>query len=163
MANKENNPSTSKRKLSLSLSKRPQRFGESSVEEISALEKAQVPKNTEVSTRWALKNLNHWFVNYQERNPDSPCPASFLTPSASKEDLNKYLTIYISETRNKNGDRYPPRTIHSLLSGILRSMRTDKPSYPNFFDRKDPTFKSFHNALDNLYKKTHSRWCWSRS
>ena len=76
-----------------------------------------------------------------------------MTPSASKEDLNKYLTIYIAVTRNKNGDRYPPRTINSLLSGILRTMRAKNSSYPNVLNRKDLCFKSFHNALDNIFKK----------
>ena len=50
VANKENCPPSKKRKLSLTLS-RKQCFGESSKDEISALEKAQVPKNTEVSSR----------------------------------------------------------------------------------------------------------------
>lgn len=152
MASKENCPPEKRRKLSLTLSRR-QRFGETSREEILALEKVQVPKNTEVTTKWALKNLNDWFKDYQERNPDCPCPESILTPSASKDDLNKYLTIYITETRNKNGDRYPPRTIQALLSGILRSMRAENALYPNFFDKKDPCFKSFQTALDNLFKK----------
>ena len=93
MASKENCPPEKRRKLSLTLSRR-QRFGETSREEILALEKVQVPKNTEVTTKWALRNLNDWFKDYQERNPDCPCLKSILTPSASKDDLNKYLTIY---------------------------------------------------------------------
>ena len=151
-SDKENVPPAKKRKLSLSLTNR-RRFIQTSREELSTLEKAQVPKNTEVSSRWALKNLHDWYTDYQERNPESPCPESILTSSPNKEDLNKYLTIFISETRNQNGDRYPPRTIYSLLSGILRAMRAENPAYPNFLDKKDLAFKTFQIALDNLFKK----------
>ena len=151
-SDKENVPPAKKRKLSLSLTKW-HHFIQTSSKELSTLEKAQVPKNTEVSSRLALKNLHDWYTDYQERNPESPCPESILTSSPNKEDLNKYLTIFISETGNQNGERYPPRTIYSLLSGILRATRTENPAYPNFLDRKDLAFKTFHIDLDNLFKK----------
>ena len=115
-------PPFKKRKLSLSLPNH-RCFSESSSEEISPLQKVTVTKNTETSFRWAVKNLNDCFKDYQERNPDCPCPQNILTPSSKKEDLNRFWTIYIAETRNQKGERYPPKTIHALLSGILRSMR----------------------------------------
>ena len=74
-SDKENVPPAKKRKLSLSLTNR-RRFIQTSREELSTLEKAQVPKNTEVSSRWALKNLHDWYTDYQQRNPESPCPES---------------------------------------------------------------------------------------
>ena len=77
-------------------------------------------------------------------------------PSPKKEDLNWFLTIYIANTRSEKGERYPPRTIHALLSGILRSMRLENPSYPNSFDKSDPSFTTFQTALDNLFKKLTS-------
>ena len=45
--------------------------------------------------------------------------------------------------RNQNGDRYPPKTIYSLLTGILRSMRSENAFYPNFLDKNDPEFSTF--------------------
>ena len=63
-----------------------------------------MPKNTETCTKWDLKTLHDWFTDYQERNPNSPCPESFLTPSTSKEDLNAYLTVFIAEARNQAGE-----------------------------------------------------------
>ena len=89
--NKENMPPFKKCKLSLSFSNR-RRFSESSSEEISLLQKLTVTKNMEISSRWAVKNLNDWFKDYQERNPDCPCPQNILTPSPKKEDLNRFLT-----------------------------------------------------------------------
>ena len=115
-----------------------------------------MPKNMGYSLKWALKTLHDWFDDYQERNPDSLCPDSFLTPSASKEVLNNFLTIFIAEVRNQNRERYPPKTIYSLLTEILRSMRSDNAFYPNFLDKNDPEFSTFRTAVDNLLKKLKS-------
>ena len=115
-------------------------------------------KNTEVSSKWAMKNLTEWFLDYNERNPDLPCPESILTSlPPRKEELSKFLTIFIAETRNQNGEKYPPRTVYALLSGIIRSMVAENPQYhPNFLCKSDPAFKTFHTAMDNLFKKLKS-------
>ena len=155
----ENMPSFKKRKLSLSLLNRC-RFSESSSEVISSLQKVTVTKNTKISSRWAVKYLNDWFKNYQERNPNCPCPQNIVTPSPKKEDLKRFLTIYIAGTRNQKEERYPLKTIHVLLSGFLRSMRLENPSYPNIFDKSDPSFATFQTALDNLFKKQFGHFSW---
>ena len=36
------------------------------------------PKNTAVSTRWALKNFEDWASTYNVRHPESPCPEGVL-------------------------------------------------------------------------------------
>ena len=122
-----------------------------------------MPKNTGYSSKWALKTLHDWFDDYQERNPDLLCPNSFLTPSASKEILNKFLTIFIAQVRNQHGDRYPPKTIYSLLTGILRSMHSDNVFYPNFLDKNDPEFSTLGQLWDNLFKKLKSNGIGSNS
>ena len=157
-SDKENVAPGEKRRLSLSLSKKQKRrFDETSLEEIAALEKPHMAKNTEVSSKWAMKDLTEWFLDYKKRNPDLPCPESILTSSPpSKEELSKFLTIFIAETRNQNGEKYPPRTVYALLSGIIRSMVAENPQYPNFLCKSDPAFKTFHTAMDNLFKKLKS-------
>ena len=105
-------------------------------------------KNIEVSSKWAMKNFTEWFHDYNKRNSDLPCPESILTSSPpSKEELSKFLTIFIAETRNQNGEKYLPRTVYALLSG---SMVAENPQYPNFLCKSDPAFKTFHTAMDNL-------------
>ena len=73
-------------------------------------------------------------------------------PKCSAELLDKWLPVYVMETRNKSGDPYPPKTIYSLLTGILRHMTTENPSYPNFLEKK-PAFVNLHRSLDNVFKK----------
>ena len=150
-SDKENVAPGKKRRLSLSLSKKQKRgFDETSLEEIAALEKPHMAKNTEVSSKWAMKDLTEWFLDYNKRNPDLPCPESILTSSPSKEELSKFLTIFIAETRNQNGEKYPPRTVYALLSRI---MVAENPQYPC---KSDPAFKTFLTAMDNLFKKLKS-------
>ena len=71
--------------------------------------------------------------------------------------LNKWLSAYIAETRKVNGDPYPPATLQSLLSGLLRHMRNiDESRAPNIFASDNPAFKEFHYTMDSLYKQLRS-------
>lgn len=60
---------------------------------------------------------------------------------------NKWLTLFIAETRNQNGDQYPPRTIYAILSGILHYMRSENSEYPNFLDKNDAAFATFQTTI----------------
>ena len=92
-----------------------------------------MPKNTTLSTRWAMKNFIDWFCEYNVKNPDSKCPEEVLLPSCSAEVLNKWLSVYVAETRSHTGEPYPATSLYSLLLGILRHMKSENPSYPNFW------------------------------
>jgi hypothetical protein len=145
-----------KPRLSLSLRKN-RRFHPVSTEEVRDLKTKQIPKNTEASSKWAIKNLRDWYTDYNERNPDCKCPDSILSPSCTKEELNKWLTVFISETRNHNGENYPPKSLYAIVTGILRSMRLENPNYPNILDKHDTTFLEFQTALDNMFKQLRQR------
>ncbi len=58
----------------------------------------------------------------------------------------------MAETISCTGESYPPATVYSLLSGILRHMRSQNPTFPNFLDRNNPDFATFITTLDNLFK-----------
>ena len=150
--NSDPNPVPSK-KPKLSLSRKGKgRFSSVSEDHLTVMSMPQVPKNTEKSSKWAMGNLKDWFEDYNSRNPNSTWPSEVLTPTCSKEVLNKWLCVFINKTRSKTGDPYPPKMIQSLLAGILRSMRLLNSSYPNFFNKEDPAFTTFQVTLDNLFK-----------
>ena len=46
-------------------------------------------------------------------------PGEVLLLSCSKELVNKWLCVYVAETRSKDGNRYSPKTIYALVCGIL--------------------------------------------
>ena len=85
---------------------------------------------------------------------EEACPEDLLE-HANPEDLVRWLSLFGAEARNSKVDHYmrTPTTISSLLSGLLRTMRSGNPSAPKFLDKKDPRFKLLHNSLDNLYHK----------
>ena len=140
-----------KRKLSLSLKNR---FKKTSKEELRKMTLPQVPNNTSANTRWAIKNFTDWFAAHnRDATDDDLCPEEVLSPSCTADLLNRWLCVFISETRAHNGEEYPPRTLYSILTGILRYMRSNNPSYPNFLERESPEFTEFTATLDNLFKK----------
>ena len=59
----------------------------------------------------------------------------------------------MAETRNKEGKKYSPKTLYSLLTGILGFMTTKNPRYPNILDKSNPDFTEFHCTIDNLFRR----------
>jgi hypothetical protein len=114
-----------------------------------------MPKNSANSSKWAMNNLKEWLNEHNDKNPVK-CPISILSATCSKDVLNQWLCVYINETRNQNGEPYPPKSIYALLCGILREMRIKNPLYPNFLKKDDPDFVTFHNTLDNVFKSLRS-------
>ena len=109
-----------RRKLSLSLKKKSGHFGNTLEDILESLGTYNMPKKSADSSKWATKNLREWLEDYNSRNPMKKCPDDLLLPYCSKELLNKWLCVYVTETRNQNGDPYPPKSIYALLCGILR-------------------------------------------
>ena len=79
---KENQPPHPKKpKLSLSLKKN--RFKKAS--------RSELQQNTDINTRWAMKNFTDWLSDYNLRNPESVCPEEVILPSCPAETLNKWF------------------------------------------------------------------------
>ena len=65
--------------------------------------------------------------------------------------MNKWLARYIAETRREDGSPYPPKSLYSLLTGLMRHIRADATcEVPNFLLKNDTRFKDLHNAMDNV-------------
>ena len=145
----ENDPGAANKKR-LSLHRDSKRFKFAKPKEIDELKQPNLPLNTKRNMNWAVKNLQTWWEwhNSAVEDKDELCPEIVVTSKCTVELLNKWLPVYVMETRNKNGDPYPPKTLYSLLTGILRHMRTENPSYPNFLGGKNPPFVEFHRSLN---------------
>lgn len=95
-----------------------------------------VPKNTQNSTKWAVKIFEEWQKSRQEKSPKLFKSASLSTSldlskvrdlstpleSMSAETLNLWLSRFVEEVRNLKGQRYPPRTIYVLICGLKRHL-----------------------------------------
>ena len=106
-----------KMRLKLSLTKK-NRFAYIQKEEMETIRKGYVPPNTEKNTKWALKCFNEWRYTRKEKSSEK-CPDDLLEAQCPEA----LLSTFIAEVRRVEGDQYLPRTIHQLLSGILRYMR----------------------------------------
>ena len=155
--NKDNKDERRKR-LHLSLKqkldhKRQERFRLTSPKKLCELSSYNPPANTKVNTSWAMHNFEQWFEWRSSGSHEEICPQEVLSPSCSAKVLRKWLPSYITETRNKEGQPYPPKTLYSLLTGILRHMSAQNPHYPNFLQKKSAPFVEFHRCLDNYFRK----------
>lgn len=122
--------------------------------EAQSLSKKCVPKNTAVNTKWALTNFLAWKSSRNMRfegKPDELVPEDILQNNSPRV-LAKWLAVYAAESRKQDGGRYPPKTIYSLLTGILRYMRSLNPTCPNFLDFSNKEFAVLENSLDNIFR-----------
>uniref|UniRef100_A0A1X7U4V1 Uncharacterized protein n=1 Tax=Amphimedon queenslandica TaxID=400682 RepID=A0A1X7U4V1_AMPQE len=143
-----------KKKPRLSLSLKSRRFKESVSDNLTELTKPIVPKNTAKNTMWALKNFMDWRAEREQHHPLEVCPPDILEKTLyNAEELNKWLCLYILETRRADGQPYPLTTIYHLLSGILRHMRSRDHECPNFLDKKNHHFQQLSSALENMGKQ----------
>jgi hypothetical protein len=135
------------------------RFRTLSSEELGSLCKPNVPRNTQTSTKWALDNFHAW-LSHRNSNAEceaDKCPETLLEDMDSAQ-LNKWLAIYIAETKKVNGDSYPPSTLQSLLSGLLRHMRSiDDTRAPNIFTKNDPSFRALHYTI-SIWTQYTENW-----
>ena len=94
-----------------------------------------------------MNNLRDWWKWHNSLDTTvEKCPEVVLHAECLADELNTWLPVYVAETRNKEGKRYSPKMIYSLLTGILRHMTTENPRYPNFLDKKNPEFVDFHRS-----------------
>ena len=108
-----------------------------------------------MTTSWALNNFQQWMSNRNRCSPANPIQDDIFT-CTDQQTLNNTLSKFVVETRKSNGDLYPPQTLHQLLCGVLRHMRSKNPACPNFLDKKDARFSQLHKTLDSYFHKLHS-------
>ena len=61
------------------------------------------------------------------------------------------------ETRKENGEKYPPKTLFNLLSGLLCYTCDKKLSDSfNIFNVEDGNFAPLKNVMNSYFKQLHS-------
>ena len=105
-ADKENEPPTKKRRVSLSLKgkqKQPihQCFGQADDGDLEAASRGVVPTNTSRNNRWALNNYREWKKSRQSSS--EPVPEGLLS-SRDDQLLYEWLCRFAMETRQENLD-----------------------------------------------------------
>ena len=81
-----------------------------------------VPQDTTYDTQKCVKLFNDWKSARNELFQENPVPDDILS-SSNKMELCKWLCKFAVEVRKKDGQSYPPKTIHHYLLGIQRHIR----------------------------------------
>jgi hypothetical protein len=131
------------------------RFQKVSEEDVCEAEKGFIPSNTRRCNTWAVKNFTSWLASLDDHEQAAADPDSILLTDDPNTHCS-YLCKFVMETRKENGEKYPPRTLFQLLSGLLRYMREKKNDAFNIFDEKDPNFTPLKKVMDSHFKQLHS-------
>ena len=70
--------------------------------------------------------------------------------------VNRWLSLFVTEVRNKKGQPYPPSTIHQLLCGLQRIMQQEHNSSFQFFDKTNKEFDGLRAAFDRVCRQLHN-------
>ena len=117
--------------------------------ELANARKGFVPENTQATTRRALRNFQAWSSWRAETSPDDPVPEDLLEKCVP-EELDKWLSLYVMETRREDGQPFPSKSIDGLLAGLKWHMKTQNKYAPNIFSEEDPCFSNLRGTRDNV-------------
>ncbi len=128
------------------------RFGNkpTTEEELAECLKGFVPKATRESTEWAVRNFQDW--KHWRQSNDLVIPEDLLE-GRDADALNKWLSLYVKETRHKDGKPFPSRTIDMLLSGLKRHMKVRNPCAVDILSETDPRFTGLRDTRDTVARQ----------
>ena len=117
------------------------RFGENVSDQSmpEVFSKVFVPKSTESNTLWAVRNFEVQYDWWWKKTPEESDPEDLLELMEFVA-RNKWLSLYLIETRCTDGKKFPSITLDCLLSGLYRHARKLNPNAVNLLDEKDTEF-----------------------
>ena len=71
-------------------------------DQLATFSEGFVPATTEANTEWAMRNFKAWADWRIAQNPEDPVPSDILS-SGDAVALNKWLSLYVIETRKQDG------------------------------------------------------------
>ena len=142
-----------KKKLKLSLKSKSRFASPTDKEKFSEAAKGVVPENTKKNNSWAEKTFLAWVEERNKAVPEDPVPIDLL--SCHKPTVVcKYLRYFVLEVRSSTGEKYPPATIRSILSGLNRVMKDRKAPF-SILDKSNPSFRELMLTLDSVTSELH--------
>ena len=115
-------------------------------EEVAQAKLAAIPAKTLADTNYCIGVWMDWTQHRLATLGENIPPIEQMT----LPDLEKRLSNFIFEVRKKNGDEFPPKTLHHLISGIQRHLRMNGKNVDLF---KDPEFADMRVCLDSEMKR----------
>ena len=88
-------------------------------EDSEDFKRGYVTPNTALDTQKCVKLFSDWASTRNAHFPGNPVPDNILS-STDKTQVCAWLCKFASEARMKDGEPYPPKTIHHYVMGIQR-------------------------------------------
>ena len=102
-----------------------------------------------------MNNFKSWLASLSIGDDDTDRYPEDILLTNDPKLLCSCLCRYVMETRKENGGKYPPKSLFSLLSGLLQYMRENKTNAFNIFDDNDVNFLSLKNVMDSYFRQLH--------
>ena len=110
-----------------------------------------ISPDTGKATKWALKVFEQWRDN-RNRSSQGQCPENLLV-EPSVQQLNYWLSSLVVEVRREDGKPYPASSISNILTGLYHHSKAIMHDFPNFTNRKDPSFHDLTGALQVRFRE----------
>ncbi len=117
--------------------------------------KEAVLRSTRKTTTWAVKTWQDWDDNRKSISSSAEAPPPTDLATITNNELDRWLSCFVTETRNHDGDYYHGGTLYSLCAGIqrfVRESRTAASKKEPLDIYKDPTFEFFRRSFDSVLK-----------
>ena len=96
------------------------RFALTSDTQLEEAKVAAISKNTAKSTLWCVNVWKEWSQYRQSLHPGAYSEWPIHLYLADNQQLDYWLSKFVLETRKRNGDHYPPKTLYAICCGLQR-------------------------------------------
>ena len=120
-------------------------------EQVIEARKNAVPQKTQKDTLYCIRVWDAWRANINS------CYSSSV-PVLLEMDLKSlehWLPKFVLEATKVDGSEYPPNTLHHIICGIMRHLRSNSQPGIDFF--KDIEFASLRSSLDAEMKRLRAK------
>ena len=113
------------------------------------------PKSTPPSTNrytmannaWALRNFRDWLGWRRQVHPDDPVDEDVLYTNDPAQ-ISKWFSLFMLETRRKDGTKFPASSMNSLVCALQRLRREKDPLALSILDDRHPGLAEFRTVRD---------------
>ena len=109
-----------------------------------------IPKRTRQDTEYCVRVYEAWRAYRNSSGSAVP-----VLPAIDRASLAHWLVRFVLEVRKGDGSEYPPNSLHHIVCGIMRHMRSTTMPGVDFFTDSD--FSAFRSSLDAEMKRLQSK------
>lgn len=111
-------------------------------------------KETKAKSKWALNLFASWQQERKKKQPNIDVYMYKNIMNMQDEEIDKCLSYFVAEVRNKSGLDYKPNTLYEIICAIQHFMRKEG-RFVSFLD--DKKFQGLRTVLDSKMKELSSR------